>query len=93
MKKSGPVIPFKSIDKSRQLLLCGKQVSCYWLAVDWLTLINMRKSLLKLTFDKNSNEDWLLYDQIDILAENMRVDFHDVAHWVLQRALGVELGF
>lgn len=89
MKKSGPVIPFKPIDKSRQLLLCGKQVSCYWQGVDWLRLINMRKPMLKLTFDKKSNEDWLLFDQIDILAENMHVDFHDATHWVLQRALDV----
>jgi hypothetical protein len=87
MKKSGPVIPTKPISISKPLLLCGKQVSCYWLGVDWLALINMRKPLLKLTFAKKSNEDWLLYDQTDILAENMHVDFHDAAHWALQRAL------
>lgn len=87
MKKSGPVIPIKPIDTAKQLLLLGKPVSSYWMGVDWLALINMRKPLLKLTFDKKSNEDWLLYDQIDILAENMHVDFHDAAHWALQRAL------
>ena len=30
----------------------------------------------------------MLYDQIDILAENMDVDFADAAHWSLRQALG-----
>lgn len=88
MKKTVPTIPIKPIDSGEPLLLCGRQPPVYWMQVDWWALANMRKPILKLNFDEKSNEDWLLYDQIDILAENMEVDFSDAAHWITRQALG-----
>lgn len=88
MNKAVPTIPTKSIDEADILPLRGMEPPYFFLRVDWLALACMRKPLIKFTFDKKSSEDWLLYDQIDILAENMDVDFADAAHWALRQALG-----
>lgn len=88
MKKSVPAIPTKPVDETYVLLLRGMEPPYFFLQVDWLALACMRKPLIKFTFEKKSSEDWLLYDQIDILAENMGVDFTDAAHWALRQALG-----
>lgn len=88
MKKFVPTIPTKPVDEANILPLRGMEPPYFFLQVDWLALACMRKPLIKFDFDKNSSEDWLLYDQVDILAENMDVDFTDAAHWALRQALG-----
>ena len=88
MKKSVPTIPTKPVDEANILPLRGMEPPYFFLRVDWLALACMRKPFIKFTFDKSSSEDWLLYDQIDILAENMDVYFTDAAHWALRQALG-----
>ena len=88
MKKSVLTIPTKPIDEADILPLRGMEPPHFFRQVDWLALACMRKPLIKFTFDKKSSEDWLLYDQIDILAEKMDVDFTDAAHWALRQALG-----
>lgn len=88
MNNTVPTIPTKSIDETNILPLRGMEPPYFFLMVDWLALACMRKPLIKFVFDKKSSEDWLLYDQIDILAENMDVDFADAAHWALRQALG-----
>lgn len=88
MKKPVPTIPTKQVDLDNILPLRGMEPPYFFLQVDWLALACMRKPLIKFTFDEKSSEDWLLYDQIDILAENMDVDFTDAAHWALRQALG-----
>ena len=88
MKQSVPTIPTKPVAEADILPLRGMEPPYFFLQVDWLALACMRKPLIKFAFDKKSPEDWLLYDQIDILAENMDVDFTDAAHWALRQALG-----
>ena len=88
MKKIAPTIPTKPVDVANILPLRGMEPPYFFLQVDWLALACKRKPLIKFTFDKKSSEDWLLYDQVDILAENMDVDFTDAAHWALRQALG-----
>ena len=88
MKTTIPTIPTKTVDVDNVLPLCGMEPPIFFLRVDWRALACMRKPLIKLPFDKKSGEDWLLYDQIDILAENMDVNFSAAAHWALRRALG-----
>lgn len=88
MKKVVPTIPTKPVDENNILPLCGMEPPYFFLRVDWWALACMRKPLIKLSFDKRSAEDWLLYDQIDILSENMNVDFADAAYWSLRQALG-----
>ncbi|MBL8404303.1 MAG: hypothetical protein JNL16_07140 [Dechloromonas sp.] len=90
MKKETLTIPTKPMDEKDILPLCGMKPPAFFLQIDWMTLACMRKPLIKLSFDKKSAEDWLLYDQIEILAEKMDVDFCDAAHWGLRRALGVQ---
>lgn len=88
MNNTVPTIPMKSIDETNILPLRGMKPPYFFLQVDWLALACMRKPLIKFVFEEKSSEDWLLYDQIDILAENMNVDFTDAAHWALRQALG-----
>jgi hypothetical protein len=88
MNKHSLLIPTKSNGDREIPLLCGMQPPSFFLQVDWYALINFRKPLLELRFRQESDEDWLLYDQIEKLAEDVGVDFDDAAHWVLKCALG-----
>lgn len=88
MKKSDLMVPSKSVIPGESLPLKGKLPSPYWQSVDWWALANKRWPEINLAFDGKCHEDWLLFDQIDILADQMEVDFVDAATWGLQRALG-----
>ncbi len=88
MKKDTPppLVPTKPFSENERIPICGKRITDFWMEIDWMTMINLHKPHLRLNFE--SHDDWLLFDQIDILAENMDVDFADAAHWVLRRVWG-----
>lgn len=88
MKKSDLIVPSKPVVPGDSLPLNGKPPSFYWMSVDWWALASKRWPEINLAFDDKCHEDWLLYEQIDILADQVEVDFVDAANWGLQRALG-----
>lgn len=88
MNKPDLTIPSKPVIPGDSFPLKGKTPSPYWMGVDWWRLAMKRWPDVNLVLDHDCHEDWLLFDQIDILAEQMEVDYVDAANWALQRALG-----
>jgi len=88
MNKPDLTIPSKPVIPGDSFPLKGKTPSPYWMSVDWLALAMKRWPDVNLVLNQDCHEDWLLFDQIDILAEQMEVDYVDAANWALQRALG-----
>lgn len=87
MNKPDLTIPSKPVIPGDSFPLNGKIPSPYWMGVDWWALAMKRWPDVKLELNHDCHEDWLLFDQIDILAEQMEVDYVDAANWALQRAL------
>lgn len=88
MKKPDLLIPTKPLVPGESMPLNGKTPSPHFMGVDWYALAKKRFPDIKLTFEKKCHEDWLLYGQIEILAEQLEVDYVDAAAWGLRRALG-----
>ena len=69
-------------------LLYGAKILEYWVKFDWKTAVYKRYPEIKLTFEDNSVNDWLLYRLIDKLASYANASFPLAAHWVVRHVLG-----